>query len=150
MSGFYFFKFLKVIFLLSPFGKLHHSLFCLSILFLTFLSRAIFQMHLRPPLHFSLRSLFLIHKQQHSKYNFLCFFFISKQRLLIFCCQSLIQVFWPSVTVPDWSGWDCVAGKSSSSTCLLLFRSLAAQLCFSFKCDQSLLSFMEWECSAII
>ena len=35
MGGVYFLKFLKVIFLLSPFEKLHHSLFYLSILFLT-------------------------------------------------------------------------------------------------------------------
>ena len=40
MSGVYFLKFLKVIFLLSPFEKLHHSLFYLSILFLTFFSPA--------------------------------------------------------------------------------------------------------------
>jgi len=35
MSGVYFVKFIIVIFLLSPFEKLHHSLFRLSILFLT-------------------------------------------------------------------------------------------------------------------
>jgi len=35
MSGVYFVKFLKVIFLLSPFEKLHRPLFCLSILFVT-------------------------------------------------------------------------------------------------------------------
>ena len=39
-----FFKFLKIIFLLSPFEKLHHLLFHLSILFLTFLSSCMFQM----------------------------------------------------------------------------------------------------------
>ena len=38
MSGIYFLKFLKVIFLLSPFEELHHSLFYPSILFLTFFS----------------------------------------------------------------------------------------------------------------
>jgi hypothetical protein len=37
MSGVYFLKFLKVIFLLSPFEKLHHSLFYLSILFFNIL-----------------------------------------------------------------------------------------------------------------
>jgi len=71
MSGLYFFKFLKVIFLLSPFEKLHHSLLCLSILFLIFFSSSMFQMHVRPSLHFFLGSLFLIHKEQHSEYNFL-------------------------------------------------------------------------------
>ena len=48
MSGVYFFKFLKVIFLLSPFEKLHHSLFYPSILFLTFFSSTVFQMRLWP------------------------------------------------------------------------------------------------------
>ena len=62
--------FLKVIFLLSPFEK-HHSLFYLSIVFLTFLSSCMFQMHLRPSLHFFIGSMCLIHKEQHSKYNFL-------------------------------------------------------------------------------
>ena len=38
MSGVYFFKFLKVIFLLLSFEILYHSLFCLSILFLIFFS----------------------------------------------------------------------------------------------------------------
>ena len=52
MSGVYFLKFLKVIFLLLPFEKLHHSLFYLSILFLTFFSSAMFQMRLWPSLHF--------------------------------------------------------------------------------------------------
>jgi len=33
MSGVYFLRFVETIFLLSPFGKLHHSLFHLSILF---------------------------------------------------------------------------------------------------------------------
>ena len=42
MSGVYFLKFLKVIFLLSRFEKLHHSLFYLSILFLTFFSSTMF------------------------------------------------------------------------------------------------------------
>ena len=42
----FFFKFLKVIFLPSPFEKLHYSLFCLSNLFITFLSSSTFQMHL--------------------------------------------------------------------------------------------------------
>jgi len=46
MSGVYFFKFLKVAFLLSPFEKLPHSLFYLSILFLPFFSNTMFQMHL--------------------------------------------------------------------------------------------------------
>jgi len=41
MSGVLFFKFLKVIFLL------HHSLFYVSILFLSFFSSTMFQMHLR-------------------------------------------------------------------------------------------------------
>jgi len=49
-----FFKiFLKIIFLLSPFEKLHHLLFYLSSLFLTFFSSSMFQMNLRPSLHFS-------------------------------------------------------------------------------------------------
>jgi len=42
-----FFFNLKVIFLLSPFEKLHHSLLHFSILFLTFFSSSMFQMHLR-------------------------------------------------------------------------------------------------------
>jgi hypothetical protein len=66
-----FFKLLKVIFLLSPFEKCHHPLFYLSILFSTFFSSAEFQMHLRPYLHFFLRSIFLIHKGQNSKFSFL-------------------------------------------------------------------------------
>jgi hypothetical protein len=81
MSGVYFLRFFKAIFLLSPSEKLHHSLFYLSILFLTFLSSSMFQMHLWPSLHFFLRSIFLIHKQQHSKYNFICLSFISEERL---------------------------------------------------------------------
>jgi len=52
MSGVYFLKFLKLIFLISPLEKLQRSLFHLSILFLTFFSSALFQMHLRPFLHF--------------------------------------------------------------------------------------------------
>ena len=40
-----FLKCLKVIFLLSPFEKLHHSLFYLSISFSTFFSNSMFQMH---------------------------------------------------------------------------------------------------------
>jgi len=71
MNGVYFFKFLKVNFLLSPFEKLYHSLFYLSILFLTFFSSTMFQMHLRPFRNFFLGSIFLIHKEQYSKYNFL-------------------------------------------------------------------------------
>jgi len=47
MSGVYFLKFLKVIFLLSPFEKLHNSLFYLFILFLIFFSSTMFQKHLR-------------------------------------------------------------------------------------------------------
>ena len=39
MSGVYFLKFLKVIFLLSPFGKLHHSLFCLSVYYRNYLKK---------------------------------------------------------------------------------------------------------------
>jgi hypothetical protein len=66
-----FLRFLKVSFLLSQFEKLHHSLFHPSILFLKFLSSFMFQMQLRTSLHFFLRSVFLIHKQKHSKYNFL-------------------------------------------------------------------------------
>jgi len=41
-----FFKILKVIFLLSAFEKLHHSLFYLSILFSAFFFSSMFQMHL--------------------------------------------------------------------------------------------------------
>jgi len=71
MSGVYFLKFLKLIFLFSPFEKLYHSLFYPSILFLTIFSNTLFQMHLRTSLHFFLGSMFLIHKEQHFKYNFL-------------------------------------------------------------------------------
>ena len=67
--------FCKVIFLLSPFEKLHHSLPSLSTLCLTFFSNTMFQTHLRPFLHLFLGSLFLIHKQQRSKYDFTRFFF---------------------------------------------------------------------------
>jgi len=66
-----FFFILKVVFLLSPFEKFRHSLFNLSILFLTFFYSTMFQMHLRPFLYFFLGSMFLIHKEQHFKYNFL-------------------------------------------------------------------------------
>jgi len=69
MCGVYFFKFLKVFFFLSPFEKLHDSLFYLSTLFLTFFSSTMFQMHLRPFLRFFLGSIYLIHTEQHSKYN---------------------------------------------------------------------------------
>ena len=58
MIGVYFFRFLKVIFFLSPFEHLHHSLFYLSLLFLTFLSISIFQMQLRNFLHFFVGSMF--------------------------------------------------------------------------------------------
>jgi hypothetical protein len=51
-----------VIFLLSPFENLHHSLFYLSILFLTFFSSCMFQMRLWPSLHFFLGSMFVIHR----------------------------------------------------------------------------------------
>ena len=64
-------KFLKAIFLLLLFEKLHHSIFYLSILFLTFLSSSMFQMRLWPSLLFFFGSVFLIHKEQHSKYNLL-------------------------------------------------------------------------------
>jgi len=74
MSDVYFLKIFKSI-LLSPFEKLHNSLFYLSILFLTFLSSTTFQMYLRPSLHFFLRSMFLIHTEQHSKYCFYKFRF---------------------------------------------------------------------------
>jgi hypothetical protein len=67
----FFLKICKIIFLLSPFEKLYHSLLYLSILFLTFSSSTTFQTHLRPSLRFLLRPMFLIHKQQHYKYNFL-------------------------------------------------------------------------------
>jgi len=46
MGGVYFLKFFKVIFHLLAFEKLHHSLFYMSILFLTFFSSTMFQMHL--------------------------------------------------------------------------------------------------------
>jgi len=46
MGGVYFFKILKIIFLFSPFEKLHHSLLHLSILFLTFFSSTMLQMSL--------------------------------------------------------------------------------------------------------
>ena len=83
MSGVYFFRFLETIFLLSPFEKLHHSLFYLPILFLAFLSSSMFQMYLWPSLNFLLRSVFLIHKQQHSKYNFYKFLLFSQLRLFV-------------------------------------------------------------------
>ena len=70
VSIFFFFNF-KSNFFLLPFEKLHHLLFCLSILYLTFFSSTMFQMHLWPFLHFFLGSMFLMHKEQHSKYNFL-------------------------------------------------------------------------------
>ena len=60
LSGFYFVKFSKVIFLLLPFDKFHHSLFYLSILFLTFLSSSMFQMHLRPSVQYFLGPMFLV------------------------------------------------------------------------------------------
>jgi len=63
--------FFTVIFLLSPFEKLHQTLFHPFILFLTFFSSSMFQMHLRSSLHFFLGSILLIHKEQHSKYSFL-------------------------------------------------------------------------------
>jgi hypothetical protein len=46
ISGVYFLRFLNIIFLLSPSETLHHLLFYLSILFLTFFSSTMFQMHL--------------------------------------------------------------------------------------------------------
>jgi len=52
MSGVYFLKILKLIFLFSPFEKLNHLLFYLSILFLTFFSSTTFQMRLWSSLHF--------------------------------------------------------------------------------------------------
>jgi hypothetical protein len=67
-------------------------------------------MHLRPSPHFFLGSRFLIHQQQHSKYNFLCFFFISKIKLFkqsscflllnitlasLICC-NMSSLFFPS------------------------------------------------------
>jgi hypothetical protein len=42
----FFLNFIKLMFLLSPFQKLHHSLFNLYNLFLTFLSSCLFQIHL--------------------------------------------------------------------------------------------------------
>jgi hypothetical protein len=71
MSDVYFLRFLKAVFLFSPSEKRHHSLFYLPILFLTFFSSTMFQMHLWLYLNFLLESLFVIHKDQHSKYNFL-------------------------------------------------------------------------------
>ena len=46
VASIFLFLFLKVFFLLSPFKKLHHSLFYLSILFSTFFSSTTFHMHL--------------------------------------------------------------------------------------------------------
>jgi len=71
MSDVYFLRFLKIIFFLSPFEKLHLSLFYLSILFLVFFSSTMFQMRLRPSLHFFLGPKFVIRKGQYAKYNFL-------------------------------------------------------------------------------
>jgi len=61
-----FFKILIVIFLLSCFEMFHHMLFYLPISCLTFLNSSMFQKHLRPSLHVTIRSV-LIHKQRHSK-----------------------------------------------------------------------------------
>jgi hypothetical protein len=66
-----FLRFLRVFFLLLPFVKLHHSLYCRSVLLLTFFSSTTFQIYLWPSLNFLLGSMFLIHKEQHTKYNFL-------------------------------------------------------------------------------
>ena len=55
MSGVYCLKFLKVAFLLLFFEKLPHSLFYVSILFLTFFSNTMFQMHLWPSLQLTER-----------------------------------------------------------------------------------------------
>jgi hypothetical protein len=87
------YKFLKVIFLVSPFVKLHHSLFYTSILFLTFFSSTLFQTHLRPFLHVLLGPMFLIHKEQHSKYNFISFFFYFPSKLFEQCsCFLLLNI----------------------------------------------------------
>ena len=111
MNGVCCLKFLKVAFLLSPFEKLSHSLFYLSILFSTFFSSTMFQMHLWPSLHFFLGSLFLIHKEQHSKYNsYISVFSISKLRLfehnscfllLNITLASLIRCIMPSLFFPS-------------------------------------------------
>jgi len=61
MNGVYFLNFLKIIFPLSPFEKLHHSLLCLFIIFLTFFSSTMFQMYLRRLFNFFLGSMFLSH-----------------------------------------------------------------------------------------
>ena len=90
-----FFKILTIVFLFSPFEKLHHSLFYLSILFLTFFSSTLFHMHLRTFLHFFLVSMFLVYKEQHSKYNFLCFFITSISKLKLFeqsSCFLLLNI----------------------------------------------------------
>ena len=106
MSGVYFLRFLKVIFLLSPFERLHHSLFYLSILFLTFFSSPKFQMHLWPSPHFFLGYLFLIRKELHSQYNFLYISFLfpklfrKKPEWLVLNCNGIFwgispPQFWP-------------------------------------------------------
>ena len=59
-----FFKIFKSNLSSLPFEKLHHSLLYLSILFLIFFSGTMFQLQLRPFLHFFLGSMFLIHKEQ--------------------------------------------------------------------------------------
>jgi hypothetical protein len=69
-----FLKILKVIFILSPFENLRHSLFYLSILFSTFFPNIMFQMHIRPFIYFILGSMFPTHRKKHSKYNFLIVF----------------------------------------------------------------------------
>jgi hypothetical protein len=112
MSGIYFLRFLKSIFLLSPFKKFHHSLFSLSILFLTFFYSTTFQMHLRLSLHLLLGSLFPPIRSNTPNTTFLGLFFIYNLRLfkhsscflllnitsaalfVVFCLLSISHLLW--------------------------------------------------------
>ena len=125
MSGVYFLSFLKVIFRLSPFEKLHHSLFYLPALFLTFFSNTMFQMNLRPFFNFFLGSIFLIHKQQYAKYNFfMSFFFISKLRLYKqSSCFLLLNITLTSLI-------RCIISSFSPSSIKVLSRYLNFGTCF--------------------
>jgi len=140
MIGVYLFRFLKVIFLTSPFQRRHHSLFHLPILFLTFFSSTTFQMHLQPSLNFSLRpmnelkklKLCLINKNKIKKPIFIFFiligpciwinFIIAQQdvtvfSLLCFCRQLyMFLVLTPIIRIScncNHSFWHRPAGSAT-------------------------------------
>ena len=82
MSGVYFFfKFLKVICLLSPFEKLPHSLFYLSILFLAFFSSTCFKCVYGPLFIVSYGPRFWSVRATLQIQLFISFLFISKLKL---------------------------------------------------------------------